>query len=99
MVSALLPACGDCSDEIDAARAFLENNRACQVDDDCVVVGTGCTTFANGLCGQAPLNRRAAESAEWKHLRDDLVSCEDECSNCLAQLIARCTESVCGGPR
>ncbi|HEY6559468.1 MAG TPA: hypothetical protein VI072_19425, partial [Polyangiaceae bacterium] len=85
---AMTPACGDddCSDEIEAARAFLGANRSCQVNEDCVVVSTGCHTFGNGVCGQAPLERTAAESAEWARLQHDLGSCKRECAQCAAAL-------------
>ena len=95
---ATLPACGDCEDEIEAARTFLDANRACQTDDDCVAVNTGCHTFANGVCGQAPLQRDAAESEAWAALQDDLLNCQSDCARCMAALAPVCREGVCGGP-
>jgi hypothetical protein len=94
----LLSSCGDCSEEIEAARKFLHENRACEMDADCVAVNTGCHSYANGLCGQAPLNSSAATSPTWKKLSADLVDCDDPCSLCLALLIPRCNNGLCGGP-
>ena len=90
-------ACGDCTEEIDAARVFLEKNRSCQVDDDCVAVSTGCHTFTGGLCAQAAVNRTAAATAEWQRLSQGLKGCQSECAACDADLIPQCTAGVCGG--
>ena len=97
---ASLVACGDCTDEIEAARVFLDKpaNLACESGDDCVVVSTGCHTFSKGVCAQAQLGRQAAASAEWSQLSEDLNDCEDSCSQCLVGLSPSCTEGMCGGP-
>lgn len=92
-----LVACGDCTKEIEAARVFLEENRRCQSDEDCVAVSTGCHTFANGICAQAPLNRSAAATTQWKRLSKGLEGCERECVTCTAALIPQCTAGACGG--
>jgi hypothetical protein len=95
-----LGGCGsdDCSSEIEAARDFLASNRGCQTDTDCVAVPTGCHTFRNGVCGQAPLNRQASESPTWANLSRNLNDCMgNECEMCLAALATRCTNGVCGG--
>ena len=97
---AILAGCGDddCSSEINAARDFLDANRSCQADTDCVGVSTGCHTFANGICGQAPLNRQASESPTWAKLSGSLDDCVGrECDMCLAGIVLRCTNGVCGG--
>ena len=92
-----LVACSDCTEEIEAARAFLKGNRSCQSNEDCVAVSTGCHTFKNGLCAQAPLNRSAAATRHWQRLSQDLKGCENECVTCTAALIPECTAGVCGG--
>lgn len=92
-------ACGDCAEEIDEARVFLEQHRSCQIDADCVAVSTGCHTFANGLCAQAPVNRSAAATTQWQRLRRALERCERECDICTAALVPQCTGGFCGGPR
>jgi bacterioferritin-associated ferredoxin len=98
-VIATQPGCNDdCSSEIEAARAFLDAHRECQMDSDCVAANTGCHTFKNGLCGQSPLNREAAESAEWQRLSRDLGECQSECAQCLAALVPTCMNGLCGGP-
>jgi hypothetical protein len=75
-------------------------NRACAADDDCVAVGTGCHTFENGLCNATPLNRRAAESATWERLSNELNRCRPEdCATCAAALVLTCNDGFCGrGP-
>ncbi len=90
-------ACGDCTKEVEAARVFLEENRSCQTNEDCVVVSTGCHTFANGRCAQAPLNRLAAATTQWQRLSQGLEDCENECATCTAGLIPKCNAGVCGG--
>ena len=92
-----LVGCGDCTEEIEAAKMFLEQNRSCQTNDDCVAVLTGCHTFANGLCAQAPLNRSAAASSQWQRLSEGLEECENRCTTCTAALVPQCTSGVCGG--
>jgi hypothetical protein len=101
----LLAACaagcaGDCTDEIEAASAFLDKpaNLTCQSNDDCVVVSTPCHTFERGLCGQVQLNRQAASSEEWSTLSGDLRDCESgSCVQCTALLIRSCIDGICGG--
>lgn len=94
-----LAACGDCEDEIESARAFLDDpaNLTCQTRDDCVVVGTGCHTFARGSCSQAQLSKAAAASASWSKLSAELDDCQDECAVCAALLSAQCVDGFCGG--
>lgn len=95
-----LVACGDCEDEIEAARAFLDDpaNLTCQTREDCVVVGTGCHTFARGLCSLAQLGQVAAASARWSELSAELRDCEDDCAVCAADLSPQCIDGLCGGP-
>jgi hypothetical protein len=99
--SAALVGCGDCSDESAAANKFLSApvNLACQSDEDCVVVSVGCAQVSRGFCGQAQLNREAAESSKWKALGQDLEGCESgSCEQCLAALQPSCAaDGFCGG--
>ncbi len=90
--------CSDCSSEQAEVKEFLEANRACQVDDDCVVVHTGCRDYAGGHCSQAAINRQAASSSDWKELSQDLYDCEEaeECVHCRAALVPACNAGVCG---
>jgi hypothetical protein len=100
--AAPLVACGDCEDEVEAAQAFLDNpaNLACQSDEDCAVVSTGCHTFSRGICAQAHLGQTAAASQQWSELKDALDDCDSgTCTQCLAELLARCTDGLCGGPK
>ena len=93
---------GDCKDELEAANAFLDKpaNLACQSNEDCVVVSTGCQTVARGLCGQAQLSRQAASSKEWSKLSGALRDCESgSCAQCDAALVPSCTDGMCGGPQ
>jgi hypothetical protein len=91
--------CGDCSEEMDAAEAFLSDreNLVCTTNADCVVVSTGCYTARRGLCEQAQLSRDAAATSRWKRIQSDLESCEDSCDRCGAALAANCTDGFCGG--
>jgi hypothetical protein len=100
LVAAQLVACGNCDDEIEAAGTFLHdrNHLACEADDDCVVVLTGCHTFEDlGACGQAQLNRTASASAEWSRLQGDLRDCDDSCETCTLALLPGCNDGFCGG--
>ena len=100
LVAAQLVACSNCDDEIEAAGKFLHDagHLACEVDDDCVVVLTGCHTFEDlGACGQAQLNRTAAASAEWSRLQGDLRDCENGCELCALALLPGCSGGFCGG--
>jgi len=93
-------ACGDCTDAMEAANAFLDKpaNLTCQSNEDCVVVSTGCYTVARGLCGQAQLSRQAASSKEWSKISGELRDCESgSCAQCAAALLPSCTEGTCGG--
>jgi hypothetical protein len=94
-----LVGCADCADESAAAQQFLDDpaNLACQVDEDCAVVGTGCQTFSRGLCQQSQLSRAAAESSKWRAINKGLNECATSCSQCLALLSARCVDGLCGG--
>jgi hypothetical protein len=95
----LLPGCGDCENEQAAARQFIETHQSCEVDEDCVVVGTGCFTIPSGLCSQAIMSREASRSVEWSEIHGDLLDCENECvAVCGAALNAGpCVENSCGG--
>ena len=94
-----LNACGDCSDEIEAGKAYLDDpaNLACASDADCMAVTTGCHTFERGKCGHANLNKSAAASKQWSELSADLHGCEDSCPGCLALLVPQCSDGFCGG--
>ena len=94
-----LVACAECADESAAAQQFLDDpaNLACQVDEDCAVVGTGCQTFSRGLCQQSQLSRAAAESTKWRALSKGLNECASSCTACQALLSARCVDGLCGG--
>ena len=99
--SALLVGCADCSDESAAANEFLSAplNLACQSDEDCMVVSVACADVSRSFCGQAQLNREAAESSKWKALSKDLEDCESgPCTQCLAALLPSCAaDGFCGG--
>jgi hypothetical protein len=101
LVQALvLGACGDCSDEIEAAKSFLDDpaHLACASEADCEVVHTGCHTFERGNCGQSNLSKSAAGSQLWRELSEELHGCEDDsCVQCLAQLPRSCSDGFCGG--
>jgi hypothetical protein len=100
IASGALVSCGDCSDETATADQFIGNpvNLACQSDDDCVVVTTGCADVSRGLCGQAQLSGAAAASQAWKGLSQELEDCApDSCSICLAALLPSCRSGFCGG--
>jgi hypothetical protein len=94
-----LTACGDCSDEIEAAGAYLDDpaHLACTSDADCEVVFTGCHTFERGLCGQSILSKSAAGSKQWSELADELHGCEDSCPQCLVARLPGCIDGFCGG--
>jgi hypothetical protein len=97
-----LAGCIRCNVAVEAAGAFLEDsqNRICQTDVDCMTVSTGCHTYDSGLCGQALLSRTAAESDRWLTLQKNLLECEGEdCMQCMAALLPRCTDGLCGGKR
>jgi hypothetical protein len=97
--SGSLVACAECADESAAAQQFLDDpaNLACQVDQDCAVVGTGCQTFSRGVCQQSQLSRAAAESTKWQALSKGLNECATSCTACQALLLARCVDGLCGG--
>ena len=91
----------DCEDETAAGQAFLSSkaNLACNSDDDCLVVTTGCHTFEGGLCAQSHLSRTAANSAEWASIKGDLDDCVNDCAVCAAALgPAPCVNELCGPP-
>ncbi len=91
----------DCSDEIETGERFLSAaaNLSCGSDTDCVVVTTGCHTFAGGFCSQSYLSRTAANSAEWSSIKGDLDDCENDCAVCAGGLSPpRCVDKVCGSP-
>jgi len=99
-VAGLLLACGgDCSDEIAAAKAFLDDpaHLACQANDDCAIVGTGCHTFDRGVCAQSQLTRAAAESSKWHVISKGLTDCEDSCGQCAVGVSPACVNGFCGG--
>jgi hypothetical protein len=90
----------DCASEQEEVEEFLVANRACQVDEDCAVVHTGCHDYtdAGGFCGQAAISEQAASSSRWKDLREELYDCEEgeECAHCLAGLVPACNAGTCG---
>lgn len=94
-----LVACAECADESAAAQEFLDDpaNLACQVDEDCAVVGTGCQTLSRGVCQQSQLSRAAAESTKWRALSKGLNECASSCTACQVLLLARCVDGLCGG--
>ena len=94
-----LTACGDCSEEIEAAEAYLDDpaHLTCASDADCEVVHTGCHTFERGLCGQSNLSKSAAGAKQWSELSAELRDCEDSCSQCRAALQPTCSDGFCGG--
>lgn len=99
-IARLLPACGgDCSDEVASAKEFLDDpaHLSCQVDDDCAVVGTGCHTFARGICAQSQLSSTAAASAKWRAISKGLADCEASCTQCLVGVSPQCRNGFCGG--
>lgn len=88
----------DCEDEIAAGERFLSApaSLACDSDQDCVVVSTGCHTFEGGICSQSYLSRSAANSAEWSNIKADLDECEEDCAVCDAALgPPSCKEGTC----
>jgi hypothetical protein len=96
----VLPACEpECDQEvIDRAEKFIASNQSCTTDADCVVIDDFCEQLAGGYCGQLPLSRAGAESAEWKALEAELRDCApDKCAVCLALLLPSCQNGSCGG--
>jgi hypothetical protein len=95
-----LHGCGDACDEdtVDRAVAFLDANQTCATDADCVTVSDACRELPGGFCGQLPMNRQAADSAEWKAIERELRDCAPEsCTVCTALLIPSCTDGSCRG--
>jgi hypothetical protein len=100
LMAGALVGCSNCSDEVDAANAFLEDpaNLVCQSDGDCAVVSTGCAGPARAVCGQAPLNAEAAASGKWQRISEGLAECDNSCAVCELALQPECAQGFCGGP-
>jgi hypothetical protein len=88
-----------CDDDIvDRAGAFVDGHQSCQTDEDCTVVSDSCGEVPGGYCGQLPMNREGAESAEWKNLERALRDCApSSCVVCDAALVPTCKDGSCGG--
>lgn len=86
------------ADAIQRATAFLDAHQACESDDDCVNVGDYCGELPGGFCGQVPMNREGASSAEWARIDAELRDCApDACSVCDALRVPKCTAGSCRG--
>ena len=90
----------ECASEQQAAKEFLDANRACQVDEDCGAVDTGCYGYPGRHCsGAVSVNREAAMSATWQAIGRDLDQCM-ECPGggvrCTAGMIPVCKDGTCG---
>ena len=103
LVASALAACDSddvCRVELDAIAQYLDEpaHRACQSDQDCAVVNTGCHTFPRGFCGQATVNTQAAQAQEWTELEGALRDCQsgDDCTLCAGQLVVTCASGLCG---
>jgi hypothetical protein len=95
-----LYACNSGCDQevIDRAVAFIDAHQTCSTDEDCVVIDDFCAEIPGGYCGQLPMSRAGAESAEWQALEGELGDCApDECTQCLALLIPSCSNGFCNG--
>lgn len=100
IVAPLAGCSGDCEDEIAAGERFLSapENLTCKSAADCVVVETGCHTFAGGFCSQSYLSRTAANSAQWAGIKADLDDCEGDCAVCDGALgPPQCVNERCDG--
>jgi hypothetical protein len=83
---------------INRAIAFLDAHQNCTTNDDCTVVADHCGELPGGFCGQLPMSREGAESAEWKSLEREVHECAPEsCTVCGAALIPTCTNGSCRG--
>jgi hypothetical protein len=95
-------ACGDegCDPQlIQRASAFVDAHQSCETDDDCVVVGDHCGSLPGAFCGQLPMSREGASSAEWLSLDAELADCSpSSCAVCAAALIPTCTSGSCRRP-
>lgn len=98
LTTPLATGCGDddCNAETEAARKFLNQpaNRACQTNDDCAVVHTGCSGL--GFCGQAQLNKSTASGEAWRSREKLLTDCATDCAVCGAAVLPTCSEGLCG---
>jgi hypothetical protein len=92
---------GGCdADTIQRATDYLDSHQSCETDDDCVIVSDYCGELPGGFCGQLPMSRAGAVSAEWKELDAELRDCgPDKCSVCGAGAVPTCTAGSCRPPR
>jgi hypothetical protein len=97
MAIALLGCDSGCDEEaIDRAVAFINDNQACDTDDDCAVVGDFCAEIPGGFCGQIAMSRAGAESSDWNALERQLSDCaRSSCDVCAAALVPTCTAGAC----
>lgn len=87
---------GVCDPPFEAARDFIQANRTCTTDEDCVAVDGGCYQGVEHVCTTVSLNADA-DVAAWQELESDLSACVGgvgcggpECGPSL-----RCVESLC----
>lgn len=99
MAIAVLGCDSGCDEEsIDRAVSFIEDNQACETDDDCVTIQDFCAEIPGGFCGQIAMSRKGAESGAWKTIESELSDCaSSSCDQCLAALIPTCTAGSCNG--
>ena len=88
-----------CDEEtIDRAVAFLDTHQTCTTNADCVTVSDMCEELPGGFCGQLPMNREGASSAQWNSIERQLKDCAPEsCTVCSAALVPTCTNGACRG--
>jgi hypothetical protein len=86
-----------CDEEaIDRAVAFIDDNQACETDDDCATVGDFCAEIPGGFCGQIAMSKKGAESSAWKTIERELADCaSSSCDVCTALLVPTCTAGSC----
>jgi hypothetical protein len=96
---ALLGCESGCDEEaIDRAVTFIEDNQACETDDDCVTISDFCAELPGGFCGQIALSKQGAESTTWKSIESELSDCApSSCDVCVAALAPTCTDGSCSG--
>jgi hypothetical protein len=94
---ALLGCESGCDEEaIERAVAFLDDNQACETNDDCVAVNDLCAEIPGGFCGQIAMSKKGAESSAWKTIERELSDCApSSCAVCDALLVPTCTAGAC----
>ena len=99
MTIALLGCESGCDQEaIDRAVAFIDDNQACETDDDCVTISDFCAEIPGGFCGQLAMSKQGAESSAWKAIERELSDCApSSCEVCDAALVPTCTAGSCRG--